>query len=415
MAAGPVLASGSGASPSQSPGSSTDPAASVDPFIGTGVGPGWTGAIGTFPGADLPSGMMQWSPDTPTTSPELGVSGGYYYSLHTIDGFSLDHLSGAGCSALEDFPVVPFAGAVGVSPSTDPALYQSTFSHSDESASAGSYSVTLSNGVKVELTVTDRTGIGRFTFPQGVTPSILIDPEAGEGGFSSGSLSVDGDNAFTGSDVSGDFCSLPGNYSAHFAALFKSPFRTEGTWEGATLSSGDGQASGSAPGTYATFAPSAHGPTTITMKLGLSYTSVANASANLRAEQRGWNFDAVRQAATTTWNRALSRIDVAGGTGEQRRVFYTALYHSLLFPSLLSDDDGDYPGLDGRMHVARGLPQYTNVSGWDIYRSQVQLLTMLEPKTADGLVVSLVRDAEPRRRVPAPLGIHGPERERDGR
>jgi predicted alpha-1,2-mannosidase len=393
MAAGPVVVSGSGGSTSQSPGSSIDPAAAVDPFIGTGVGPGWTGAIGTFPGADLPSGMMQWSPDTPTTSPELGVSGGYYYPLHTIDGFSLDHLSGAGCSALEDFPVVPFAGAVGVSPPTDPALYQSSFSHSDESASAGSYSVTLTSGVKVALTVTDRSGIGRFIFPQGVTPSILIDPEASEGGFSSGSVSVEGDDAFSGSDVAGDFCSIPGNYQAHFAAVFQSPFRTEGTWDGPTLSSGDGQANGSAPGTYATFAPSAHGRTTITMKVGLSYTSVANAAANLRAEQRGWNFDAVRQAATKTWNSALSRIAVTGGTEEQRRVFYTALYHSLLFPSLLSDENGDYPGLDGRMHVARGLPQYTNVSGWDIYRSQVPLLTMLEPKTADGLVVSLVRDA----------------------
>ena len=393
LAAAPVVATGSGASPSQSHGPSTDPAASVDPFVGTGVGPGWTGAIGTFPGADLPSGMMQWSPDTPTTSPELGVSGGYYYPLDTIDGFSLDHLSGAGCSALEDFPVVPFAGAVDISPPTNPALYQSMFSHSDESASPGSYSVTLSNGIKVELTVTDRTGIGRFTFPQGVTPSILIDPEVGEGGFSSGSVSVQGDNAFTGSDVSGDFCSLPGNYAAHFSAVFESPFRSEGSWEGASLSSGDGQASGSAPGTYATFAPAEHGPTTITMKVGLSYTSVANAAANLRAEQRGWHFDAVRQAATKTWNGALSRIGVAGGTEEQRRVFYTALYHSLLFPSLLSDDDGDYPGLDGRMHVARGLPQYTNVSGWDIYRSQIPLLAILEPKTADGLVVSLVRDA----------------------
>jgi predicted alpha-1,2-mannosidase len=393
IAAAPIVATGSGASPAPSPGSATDPAASVDPFIGTGVGPGWTGAIGMFPGADLPSGMMQWSPDTPTTSPELGVSGGYYYPLNTIDGFSLDHLSGAGCSALEDFPVVPFAGAVGVSPFTDPALYQSTFSHADESASPGSYAVTLSNGVRVELTVTDRTGIGRFTFPQGVTPSILIDPEVGEGGFSSGSVSVSGNTALSGSDTSGDFCSLPGTYAAHFAAVFKSPFRTEGTWEGGTLSAGDGQASGTAPGTYATFPSSAHGPTTITMKVGLSYTSVANASANLRDEQPGWNFDAVRHAATKTWNRALSRIVVTGSTEEQRRVFYTALYHSLLFPSLLSDDDGDYPGLDGRVHVARGLPQYTNVSGWDIYRSQVPLLAMLEPKTADGLVVSLVRDA----------------------
>jgi predicted alpha-1,2-mannosidase len=392
MTTAPLLATGSDAAPAGSPGSSTDPAASVDPFIGTGVGPVQTGAIGTFPGADLPSGMIQWSPDTPTTNPNLGVSGGYYYPLDTIDGFSLDHLSGAGCSALEDFPVVPFAGAVAVSPSTDPALYQPTFSHTHESASPGSYAVTLSNGVKVELTVTDRSGIGRFTFPAGVTPSILVDPEVGEGGFSSASVSVDGDG-FSGSEVTDEFCSLPGTSTAYYAAQFNAPFRTEGTWEAGALSAGAGQASGTAPGTYATFSPAAHGPTTVTMKVGLSYTSVDHASANLRAEQSGWDFDAVRQAATKTWNDALSRIDVTGATEAKRKVFYTALYHSLLFPSLLSDENGDYPGLDGHVHVARGSPQYTNVSGWDIYRSQVPLLAMLEPKVADGLVTSLVRDA----------------------
>ena len=386
----PFVATSSGASTSHSPGSSTDPVASVDPFIGTGVGPGWTGAIGTFPGADLPSGMMQWSPDTPTTSPELGVSGGYYYPLDTIDGFTLTT-----CRARAVRPSRTFRSCRSPVRSTShrrptPPSISRRSPTATRLPLPGWYSVTLSNGIKVELTVTDRSGIGRFTFPQGVTPSILIDPEVSEGGFSSGSVSVQGDNAFSGSDVSGDFCSDPGNYTARFSAVFKSPFRSEGSWEGATLSSGDGRASGSAPGTYATFAPAAHGPTTITMKVGLSYTSIANASANLRAEQRGWSFDAVRQAAAETWNRALSRIAVTGGSADQRQVFYTALYHSLLFPSLLSDDDGDYPGLDGRVHVARGLPQYTNVSGWDIYRSQIPLLSILEPKTADGLVVSLV-------------------------
>lgn len=371
----------------------TDPAAYVDPFIGTGLGAGQIGAIGDFPGADLPFGMVQWSPDTPTTNEALTVSGGYYYMLHTIDGFSLTHLSGAGCTALEDFPILPFAGAVTVSPFTDPDRYESRFSHQRESASPGYYEVTLSDGVEVQLTVTDRTGIGRFTFPRGVTPSILVDPEASQGGFSSGELSVTGDDSFSGSAVAGDFCQLPGNYTVHFAATFESPFRQVGTWESGDLSPGSRQSDGSAPGVYATFAASPHGPTTITMKVGLSYTSVANASANLRAEQRGWNFDEVRGAARRTWNRLLSRITVSGGTPDQRQVFYTALYHALLFPSLLSDVNGDYPGLDGRVHVARGSPQYTNISGWDIYRCEVPLLAMLVPKTADGLVTSLLRDA----------------------
>jgi predicted alpha-1,2-mannosidase len=254
--------------------------------------------------------------------------------------------------------------------------------------------VTLSDGVKVELTVTDRTGIGRFVFPPGVTPSILVDPEVSEGGFSSGELSVTGADSISGSAVAGKFCAMPGTYTVHFAAEFESPFQSVGTWEADTLAPGARRSDGPAPGVYATFAPSAHGPTTVTMRVGLSYTSVADASANLHAEQRGWNFNGVRSAATRTWDRALSRIIVGGGTAAQRRVFYTALYHSLLFPSLLSDDNGDYPGLDGHVHVAKGPPQYTNVSGWDIYRCEVPLLAMLTPKTADGLVTSLLRDAD---------------------
>ena len=373
--------------------SAVAPVADVDPFIGTGVGPGETGAIGTFPGADLPFGMVQWSPDTPGTSLTLAVSGGYFYTLDTVNGFSLTHLSGAGCNALEDFPMMPFAGAVTDSPFADPSRYEATFSHKTESAAPGYYAVTLSDGVKVELTVTDRTGIGRFIFPPGVTPSILVDPEASQGGFSSGELSVTGTDSLTGSAVAGKFCETPGIYSVHFAAEFESPFRSVGTWQADTLAPGQRHSDGPAPGVYATFAPSAHGSTTVTMKVGLSYSSVADASANLHAEQHGWNFNGVRVAATTTWDRALSRIVVSGGTEAQRHVFYTALYHSLLFPSLLSDDNGDYPGLDGHIHVAKGTPQYTNVSGWDIYRSEVPLLTMLTPKTANGLVTSLLRDA----------------------
>ncbi|MGO9456046.1 MAG: GH92 family glycosyl hydrolase [Acidimicrobiales bacterium] len=387
-------AAASGASPAASVGDGSSPAAAVDPFIGTGVGKGQIGAIGTFPGADVPFGMVQWSPDTPSTSFTRSVSGGYFYTLDTVDGFSLTHLSGAGCTALEDFPVVPFPGPVSESPYSDPGQFESTFSHKSESASPGSYAVTLADGVRVELTVTDRTGIGRFIFPPGVSPSILIDPAASQGGFTSGELSVTGDRSLSGSAVAGRFCDTVGTYSVHFAAEFDAPFRAEGTWEGAVLSPGGRQSAGTAPGVYATFAPSTRGATTVTMKVGLSYTSVANAAANLRAEQHGWNFDAVRDAATARWNGELSRIAVGGGTGTQRRVFYTALYHSLLFPSLLSDENGDYPGLDGRVHVARGTPQYTNISGWDIYRSEVPLLALLAPKIADAMVTSLIRDAQ---------------------
>ncbi len=388
------VAAPSGASASAPSSATVDPAAEVNPFIGTGVGSGSTGAIGTFPGADVPFGMVQWSPDTPTTSMTDAVSGGYFYTLDTINGFSLTHLSGAGCPALEDFPVMPFAGTVTSSPGTDSTRFTSTFSHRSETASPGYYEVTLGDGVKVALTVTDRTGIGTFTFPAGVTPSILVDPEASDGGFTNGSLSVEGNDALSGTAVAGKFCGTPGTYSVHLAAEFETPFHSFGTWEGGDLSPGGRRVSGTAPGVYATFPAAAHGPTTITMKVGLSYSSTADAAGNLRAEEHGWDFDAVRAAAAADWNRLLSRITVHGGTGARRTVFYTALYHSLMFPSLLSDDDGDYPGLDGHVHTATGFAQYSNISGWDIYRTQVPLLAVLDPKVADGLVQSLVRDAD---------------------
>ncbi len=310
-----------GASPSSSPHAASALVTDVDPFIGTGFGPGQIGAIGTFPGADVPFGMVQWSPDTPSTSGTLAASGGYYYPLDTINGFSLTHLSGAGCLALEDFPIMPYPGAVTASPVADPSRYESTFSHQSESATPGYYAVTLADGVRVELTVTDRSGIGRFIFPPGVTPSILIDPEDSEGGFTSGQLSAAGDDGLVGSAVAGKFCDAGGTYTVHMDAKFETPFRAVGTWETGTLSPSSRTVNGSAPGIYATFAPAAHGATTVTMKVGLSYTSGADAAANLTAEQHGWSFEAVRGAASATWNRAISRIDVGGGTEAQRRVF----------------------------------------------------------------------------------------------
>jgi predicted alpha-1,2-mannosidase len=393
LTAAALLVAPTEASGAASASTAADPVALVNPFIGTGFGAGQIGAIGTFPGADVPFGMVQWSPDTPSTSNTLAVSGGYYYTLDTIDGFGLTHLSGAGCTALEDFPVIPFAGNVTQSPYADPTAFESTFSHKTESASPGYYAVTLSNGVKVELTVTNRTGIGRFTFPPGVTPSILVDPEATQATFSKGQLSVTGDDSLSGSATAGKFCDTTGTYTAHFVADFDSPFHAEGAWEAGTLSPGATQSTGTSPGIYATFAPAAHGPTTVTMKVGLSYSSTADASLNLRAEEHGFNFDAVHKAAAAAWEQNLSRIKVSGGSDSQRTVFYTALYHALLFPSILSDDNGDYPGLDGHVHVTKGNPQYTNISGWDIYRSEVPLLTLLEPRVSDGLVASMVRDA----------------------
>src|SRR4051794_24769295 len=150
--------------------STTNLASTVDPFTGTGVQQGAPyGGGNTFPGADVPFGMVQWSPDT-----EKYVPGGYWYNDNRIRGFSLTHLNGAGCGVYSDIPFMPYVGTVTQSPATNPMLYISTFSHANEAAAAGYYQVKLNNRVNTELTATQRSGAGRFTYPQGKTATMLV-------------------------------------------------------------------------------------------------------------------------------------------------------------------------------------------------------------------------------------------------
>ena len=230
IAAGSVPAP-SGASGSASTGGTVDPAAEVNPFIGTGVGAGSTGAIGDFPGADVPFGMVQWSPDTPTTSMTDAVSGGYFYTLDTIDGFSLTHLSGAGCPVLEDFPVIPFPGTLTTSPAADPCTHEHVLAPLRD-RNPGSYEVALGDGVKVALTVTDRTGLAPSPSRQGSPRRSLSTPRRATAGFTNGRCRSRETTAFPGRQWPESSAARPATYSAHLAAKFETPFRSFGTWEG---------------------------------------------------------------------------------------------------------------------------------------------------------------------------------------
>jgi predicted alpha-1,2-mannosidase len=372
---------------SAAPGLSGDPAGLVDPLDGTGAGPVSPGAIAEFPGADLPFGMIQWSPDTVPNAE--GSGGGYSYADSRINGFSLTHLSGVGCPAYGDVPILPTVGPVG----TSPVSASDSFSHTTEEAAPGRYGVTLgSPGITTRLAVTTRTGISSFTFPSTDSANVLVKVADSANPVVGSRVQIVGDHQLTGQVTSGQFCSTGTNYTVYFAATFDRPFIGEGSWSGSTVTPGRATCSGTACGAYVTF--DTRTDPVVLMKVGISFVSVRDAAANLADEDPGWSLDHVEHLATRAWNSLLDRARVGGGTPAQQRTFTTALYHSLLFPNVVSDADGRYVGSDGRLHRAVTGAHYSNFSEWDIYRSQIELVSLLAPDRAGAMVQSLVDDAD---------------------
>jgi len=391
-----------------------DYAAEVNPFIGT------TNGGNTYPGATLPFGMFAFSPEeTPLPGKRYPIAapGGYEYRAIGIKGFSLTHLSGTGCTgASGDIPFMPVTIPVEMSPSADNSftMYSSLFSHADESASPGLYSVKLGNGVAVQLTATLRAGLATFAFPQGKPANLLIRTSDSEVGSSDASIYVDPDEReVTGSVTSGNFCGYlspdrrESYYTLYFVAQFDAPFTAGGAWEDKQVHEGAREAHGGTtygdrghpPGDKGSGAwiafDSAKSPV-VTMRVGISYVSLDNARLNLAKElPAGWSEYKARAAAREAWNAKLGQIKITGGTKDQRTVFYTALYHVLEEPNLFSDVDGRYLGMDGKVHKVRApqRAQYANFSGWDVYRSQLQLLTWLDPQLGSDIAQSLLNQA----------------------
>ncbi|MCX5249609.1 MULTISPECIES: GH92 family glycosyl hydrolase [unclassified Streptomyces] len=385
-----------------------DPTSYVDPLIGTRNG----GNV--FPGAVTPFGMLSWSPEnTRGDATRTAAPGGYQYDATRIRGFSLTHMSGTGCAGGSgDIPFFPYAGEVTSSPASDTkdAVYASDFRHADETAEPGHYEVGLASGVTADLTATARTGSARFTYPADKPASLLVRTANSEVGSTDSSVRIDpATRTVSGSVTSGDFCGYldpEGQrpyYTLYFTARFDRAFKSAGTWQDDRLNPGSTSANGGTggfskggqpvagkgAGGYVEFEPGA-GP--VNVKVGISYVSQAGAAANLAAENPSYrSFDAVREAAHRAWRERLGAIRVGGGTDAERTTFYTALYHALLHPNVISDADRRYTGSDGQVHtVARGhRAQYGTFSGWDVYRDQVQLLTLLNPRTGSDIAQSL--------------------------
>ena len=362
----------------------------VQPLNGTASGGD------TFPGAVVPFGMVQWSPDTTPAE-----SGGYLYSATQIMGFSLDHLSGAGCDYGGNFGFTPILGTVTVSPAASGgngySTYASTFSHTSEIATPGYYSVQFTNGIHTELTTTIRTGFGRFTYPSGNTASMIINAGSGAAGTVNATIQINPN----GQEISGwttenTFCGGSQDNTIYFDAVFDHAFASYGVWNGATLAANGTNTSGAKTGAYLSFNLPSGG--VVLVRTAISYVSLTNAQANLQAESPATSFtsagfNAMTGAASNNWNGYLNKIQVSGGTAADTATFYTMLYHALLAPSVVSDVNSQYTGFDGQTHTTSGYTKYEYFSGWDIYRSECQLLAMMDPARASDMAQSLVQDA----------------------
>jgi predicted alpha-1,2-mannosidase len=369
--------------------------------------------------------MISWSPETSRGDHQkTAAPGGYHYDAPLIRGFSLTHLSGTGCrGASGDIPILPFTKPMTISPAVDrgDTIYASSFRHDHERAQAGRYEVELDNGVHVDLAVTLRSGAGTFAFPPGVTPTMLFRTSDSQLGSEAASTTIDPEKkTISGMVRSGNFCGYldkitrKGYYNLYFVAQFDEDFASYGTWSDDRLVAHSRTSQGATgwdehgfarinkgSGAYVTFAgvgdAVATKGKTVQMRVGISYVSLEGAKANLEAENpMHVTAEALAKQGREKWNHHLSRIRIHGGTKAERRTFYTALYHALLHPNVFSDNGGEYVGFDGRNHRVEGghTAHYANFSGWDVYRSQVQLLAWLFPEVASDIAHSLFLQAK---------------------
>lgn len=380
----------------------------VDVFAGTQPGAGTFGGGHNFPGATLPFGMVQWGPDT---VPADRHSGGYDYRDRHISGFSLTHLSGAGCALYGDFPFLPTTEPMGASPAAPGgglnSRFQPGFAHAGERGHPGLYSVHLNpvggGAIDAALTATTRTGMARFAFPRSPHASVLIDAGGSAKADDLAEVQVDpARREISGSASSGYFCAQRPRYRVYFAAVFGRPFDAYGTWTRQKLAPGSIAASDqkqpsnvaadtAQAGAYASF--DTHRNRVVTIRVGVSFVSIDAARANLAAESRRASFGRLAAAAGASWNRALASIRVGRGSPDDIETFYTALYHALLAPRTFDDADGHYIGMDGAIRDAGNRTQYADLSGWDIYRTQIPLLAMLMPRRASDIVASMLASA----------------------
>jgi predicted alpha-1,2-mannosidase len=404
-------------------------ASEVNPFIGASTSSDKAGVyhgLGkTFPGAATPFGLVQLSPNTITG----GDNGsGYSYEHTSIEGFAFTQMSGVGWYGdLGNFLVMPTAGALKTSAGRmgHPGEgYRSAYSKKSEKAGAGYYSVRLSDHhILAELTAAPHSGIMRFTFPRSGHSRIQIDLARRVGGTSvlqyvrlADDHTIEGWMKCTPDGGGWGDGDGKANYTVYFYAQFSKPLLDFGVWSAdipddwkrkrediesdryrqrvaeAPVMNGAREQQGKHLGFFTNFAT--REGEKVFLKTGISFVSMEGAKNNLEQEIKDWDFDRVHREAVESWDRALGKIRIEGGTAEERKVFYTALYHTMIDPRAMADADGKYPGGDGQTHQSASFTKRTIFSGWDVFRSQFPLQTLINPAVVNDMINSLVELAD---------------------
>lgn len=338
----------------------------------------------TFPGAVVPFGLVQLSPDTRTEG--WDACGGYHYDDTSIRGFSHRHISGTGVAAGGDLLVLPFNGPL--TNSLECKNYASSFARSNELATPGYYRVTLDKyDVLAELTATAHAGMHRYTFRSGNEGQLLIDLAHGLGNKpTNAALNIESSTLITGFRRSDGWAK---NRVVYFAIESSLPLEGK-TLEvnGRRMETATNFIYGKHVRAVLQFAVTADKP--LLLRVGISPTSVQDAKNNLASEIASWDFDAVRAAARETWNTNLSRIEIQSSNPGFRRTFYSALYHTMIHPTLYNNADGSYLGSDGRKHQNEGFQYYSTLSLWDTFRAEHPLLTLTQPERVNDFVRTML-------------------------
>ena len=359
------------------------PVDDVLPVVGTG------GHGHTYPGATMPFGFVQLSPDTRTKG--WDACSGYHYSDTNILGFSHTHLSGTGGIDLGELLILPVSGKLDGSGGYTPLSaenFKSGFSHDKEMAQPGYYWVLLDRyNVLAELTATAHCGMHRYTFPMSDQSHVLIDLVHGLGNQPTGAaLKVESKTLITGRRSNDGWAK---GKTLFFAIESSQPFKGYALeLDGKPLPPGQSEANGTNVRAHLDYKTAKGRP--VILRVGLSATSVADAEKNLQAEIPDWDFDVVRETARKVWNEHLSRIEITSDNATFRQTFYSALYHTMMAPTLYNNADGSYFGADRQVHSAVRFQDYSTFSMWDIFRAEAPLLTLTEPERINDFVQSML-------------------------
>lgn len=358
-----VLIGGWGSLSAQNVGSNY--ARQVNTLIGT-KGVGLTSGY-LYPGATYPYGMVQFTPS--------------YFSKRS--GFVINQLSGGGCEHMGNFPTFPVKGKLKMSPDN---ILNYRINISEEKGHAGYYEAKVQEDIHAKLTVTERTGMASYEYPADQQyGTVIIGGGISATPIEQAAIVITAPNKCEGYAEGGNFCGLRTPYKVYFVAEFDTDALESGTWKRDELKPNTTFAEGEYSGVYFTF--DVNKKKNIQYKIGVSYVSVENARENLKTENSGWDFLQIQNQAESKWNHYLGKIEVEGSNPDRTTQFYTHLYRSFIHPNVCSDVNGEYMGADFRVHKSRSK-HYTSFSNWDTYRTQIQLLSILDPEVASDIVIS---------------------------